>query len=187
MLRVAGLVWAHRHPRSRLRMKFNRDLYTPVVIGAFALMSLTGVLLFFHLDSPLNKAAHEWVSWALLAGVAGHVAANFSSLKRHLSGWRGRLVVGLFAGLLALSFAPVGGKSEPPFAPAVRTLARAPLASTAQLAGISEGEARQRLQAAGIAVAPGAATLEAAVGPQLRAQVRAINAVLGTNRRAPAS
>ena len=37
-------------------------------MGAFTLSAVTGVLMFFHLDSGLNKAAHEWLSWAMVGG-----------------------------------------------------------------------------------------------------------------------
>ena len=46
-----------------------RPWITPVVIGAFTLSAVTGVLMFFHLDSGLNKTAHEWLSWAMVIGV----------------------------------------------------------------------------------------------------------------------
>ena len=51
-------------------MSIKREWATPITIGAFLLSAVTGVLLFFHLDSGLNKLAHEWLSWVLLAAVA---------------------------------------------------------------------------------------------------------------------
>ncbi|EWS63204.1 hypothetical protein Y695_03563 [Hydrogenophaga sp. T4] len=39
-----------------------RPWITPLVMGSFALSAVTGVLMFFHLDTGLNKAAHE--CWA---------------------------------------------------------------------------------------------------------------------------
>ena len=55
-------------------MKLQRDWITPITMGAFGLLAVTGVLMFFHLDSGLNEAAHEWLSWVLLGGVALHAA-----------------------------------------------------------------------------------------------------------------
>ena len=50
-------------PRSQLAveaaMKLQRDWATPLTIGAFGLLAVTGVLMFFHPDSGLNKAVHE--------------------------------------------------------------------------------------------------------------------------------
>lgn len=36
-----------------------REWATPLTIGSFLLIAVTGVLMFFHLDSGLNKLAHE--------------------------------------------------------------------------------------------------------------------------------
>ena len=42
-------------------MKISREWATPLTIGAFGLMSVTGMLMFFHLDTGFNKLAHEWL------------------------------------------------------------------------------------------------------------------------------
>mgnify|MGYP006339522549 CR=1 FL=1 len=55
-------------------MKLQRDWITPITMGAFGLLAATGVLMFFHIDSGLNEAVHEWLSWVLLGGVALHAA-----------------------------------------------------------------------------------------------------------------
>ena len=56
---------------------------TPLTIGAFGLMATTGLLMFFHLDSGLNKTAHEWLGWAMILGVVAHVMLNWKAFKRH--------------------------------------------------------------------------------------------------------
>lgn len=160
-------------------MKVSRDWFTPLTTGAFVMLAVTGVLMFFHLDSGLNKLAHEWLSWLLLAAAAGHVAANFGALRRHLAGTRGRAIVGAFSLLLGLSFAPLGrGDAEPPFAAVVHALARAPLPVVAQVAGVPEPALRERLLAAGVEVGGSQDSIEAAVGPRLRPQVQALRAAL---------
>jgi 4-amino-4-deoxy-L-arabinose transferase-like glycosyltransferase len=160
-------------------MKLSRDWFTPLTTGAFVLLAVTGVLLFFHFDTGLNKLAHEWLSWVLLAAAAGHVATNFGALKRHLAGTRGRAIIGAFALLLGLSFMPLGrGEAEPPFAGVVHALARAPLPAVAQVVGVSEPVLRERLLAAGVQVEDSQGSIEAAVGPGLRPQVRALRAAV---------
>ena len=42
------------------------------------------VLVFFHLDSGLNKTAHEWLGWLLVAAVVAHASVNWVSLRRYL-------------------------------------------------------------------------------------------------------
>jgi hypothetical protein len=62
-----------------------REWATPLTAGTFLLMAVTGVLIFFHLDSGLNKAAHEWLGWAMIVGVAAHIVANLPAFKRYLT------------------------------------------------------------------------------------------------------
>ena len=66
-------------------MNVQRSWATPIAAGAFLLSAVTGVLIFFHVDSGLNKAAHEWLSWLLLGGVVLHVLANLGGFKRHFA------------------------------------------------------------------------------------------------------
>lgn len=133
-------------------MNIKRDWATPITIGAFLLSAVTGVLLFFHLDSGLNKFAHEWLSWVLLAGVALHVAGNFSGFKRHFGRGRGRALVGVFAALLLLSFIQVGGKRDGPaaFAAIQSALADAPASTLAQVAKVSPEQMLERMRSAGL-------------------------------------
>lgn len=159
-------------------MKLQRDWITPITMGAFGLLAVTGVLMFFHLDSGLNETAHQWLSWVLIAGVALHAAVNWGGVKRHLAGWRGRAALGLFALLLALSFVPLGGKGEPPFVPPLRALADAPLPVLAQVARTSPEELRVRLHRAGVVVRSDDDTVHALVGDDVRAQIRVLSQVV---------
>lgn len=158
----------------------HRPWITPLVIGAFFLSAVTGVLMFFHLDSGLNKTAHEWLSWAMLIGVGLHLTLNLPAFKRYLTQTTARVIMGGFAVVLALSFIPVGGEagSEPGFAPPVRALARAPIPVLAQVAGTSTDEMKNRLQAAGITVANDQQSVADLVGGDLRAQIGTMSKVL---------
>lgn len=163
-----------------MNLQNQRAWITPLVIGAFLLSAVTGTLMFFHLDSGLNKAAHEWLSWAMLIGVGLHLMLNLVPFKRYFRQTTGRWIMAGFAAVLALSFIPAGGtgKGEPPFAHPVHALARAPLPTLAQVAGLSTDALRARLGAAGIPVANDQQTLQDLVGPELRAQITALNRVL---------
>jgi hypothetical protein len=160
-------------------MKITRDWATPLTAGAFLLVAATGVLMFFHLDSGLNKEAHEWLSWALLAGVSLHVVSNVAAFKKHLAGRRGQAIVGVFALLLALSFIPLEEEEDKPFMAPVQALAATPISTLAQVAKASPEEVMQRLQKAGLK--PGSASQSVAdlTGQDARAQMRALNAALG--------
>ena len=128
-------------------MKMTREWITPITTGAFLLTAVTGVLLFFHADTGLNKAVHEWLSWIFLAGAVLHLIVNFTAFKKYLTQRRGQVLLGVFVLILALSFAPVGGHHDhkPPFVPPIEALARAPLTTLAQVARISPEQLRGRL------------------------------------------
>jgi Domain of unknown function (DUF4405) len=165
-----------------MNLSTQRPWITPVVIGAFSLSAVTGVLMFFHLDSGLNKTAHEWLSWVMVIGVGLHVLLNMPAFKRYLKQTTGRVVIGAFALVLALSFIPAGGSSgsEPGFAPPVRALARAPITVLAQVAGTSTDALKAKLQAQGLTITSDQQSVADLVGPDLRKQIGTITKVLPT-------
>lgn len=157
----------------------HRPWITPVVIGAFLLSAVTGVLMFFHLDSGLNKVAHEWLSWLMVLGVVLHGLVNLPVFKRYFTQTTGKLVIGAFASLLLLSFIPGGNAGgEPGFAPPVRALAQAPLSVLAEVAGTSTESVKSRLQSAGIAVTSDQQSVADLVGTDLRKQIGVMSKVL---------
>ena len=163
-----------------MNLNAHRPWITPVVIGAFLLSAVTGVLMFFHLDSGLNKTAHEWLSWAMVIGVTLHVLLNMPAFKRYFNQNTGRTIMGAFAIVLALSFIPAGGSggSEPGFAPPVRALAKAPITVLAQVAGTSTEDMKAKLQAAGLTVTSDQQSVADLVGGDLKAQIGAMTKVL---------
>ncbi|MBT9551435.1 MAG: DUF4405 domain-containing protein [Hydrogenophaga sp.] len=162
----------------------HRPWITPVVIGAFFLSAITGVLMFFHFDSGLNKTAHEWLSWAMVMGVALHVLLNMPAFKRYFKQTPGRVIMGLFAVVLALSFIPAGGSggNDPGFAPPVRALAKAPITVLAQVAGTSTEDMKAKLQAAGLTVTSDQQSVADLVGSDLKAQIGTMTQVLAQPR-----
>lgn len=159
-------------------MKVQRSWVTPITAGAFLLSGVTGILMFFHLDTNTGKFLHEWLGWVLLGGAALHVAANFAGFKSHLSTLRGQLLVGIFAVALLLSFIPLGGgQDEPPFMPPIRALSQAPLSTLAQVAQVTPEQLRDRLSKAGIQSTSEQQTLSELVGPDMRKQVHVMESV----------
>lgn len=161
-------------------MKITREWATPLTAGAFLLVATTGLLMFFELDSGLNKEAHEWLSWALLGGVMLHVVSNFTAFKRHLTGRRGQALVGVFAVVLALSFIPLEEEEgEKPFMAPVRALAGTPITTLAQVANTTPDEVMQRLQKAGLKPTAATQSVSDLAGKDPGDQMRALNAALG--------
>ncbi len=149
-----------------------RNLATPLTIGAFLVLAVTGVLMFFHLDSALNKTVHEWIGWVMLAGVGLHVAVNVGAFQRYLRMPGPRGLIAGFALVLGLSFVPLaGGGGEPPFVAPLRALAAAPLPVLAQVAGTTPQEIESRLRAAGVEPRDGADSVAALVGGDTRKQL----------------
>ncbi len=157
----------------------HRPWITPLVIGAFALSAVTGVLMFFHLDSGLNKLAHEWLSWAMLVAVGLHAALNLPAFKRYFGQQTALGVMGLFALLLALSFVSLpGGKKPPSWGAPIQALAQAPLPVLAQVLGQSPQQLQAQLAQSGLTVDSDQQSLQDLVGPELKAQVRMLNRLL---------
>jgi hypothetical protein len=134
-------------------MKISREWATPLTIGTFGLMAVTGILMFFHLDSGLNKTAHEWLGWLMVAGTAAHAAANWPGFKRYfLSSGMGRGILVVSVVVIAASFIRPGeqggGVSTP--ALAIQAVTSAPLTQLAPLTGRSADQLLADLVAAGI-------------------------------------
>lgn len=167
-------------------MTIRREWVTPVTAGAFLLSAVTGVLIFFHVDSGANKFVHEWLSWVLLAGAGLHAAVNFGALKRHLLTRRGQMLMGLFLVALAASFVPVGGRSEPPFVAPLQALARAPLATVAQVADMAPEQLLAELARAGVQAQSAQQSLADLVGTDRRRQAQVLGALFSTGSTARA-
>jgi hypothetical protein len=137
-------------------MTISREWSTPLTIGSFALMAVTGILMFFHWDTGLNKTAHEWLGWVMVIGVGLHAAANWWGFKRYfLGGTKGRIVLVVSAVVIAASFfSPLGSGGEggnlPPPIMALKVLTKAPLAQLAPLAGKSVEQLQADLAVAGM-------------------------------------
>ncbi len=159
-------------------MQVSREWATPLTIGAFLLMAVTGILMFFHLDTGLNKEAHEWLGWAMVVGVAAHVLANFAGFKRYFSRTAPLAIVGVFALLLAGSFFiqedEGGGNPVRKVMPAINN---APISALAPLAHRSPEDIVADLRAAGFTVASADQSIAVIVGPKRDDQSKAIGVI----------
>jgi len=132
-----------------------RTWATPVTLGAFALMSVTGVLMFFGVRGGLISEAHEWLSWVFLAGSAAHLVVNYRPLTLHLKSRWGRLSLAVAAVLLVVAVAPTGIQTGHKLHQAVeQAVVDAPLTTLATLAHISTQDLETRLKARGVAATP---------------------------------
>ena len=159
-------------------MKFSREWATPLTAGAFIVLAVTGLLMFFHLDRGLNHLAHEWIGWLLVIGVFCHVTANFLGFKKHISGGLGKAVIVAFLLVLTLSFIQPEERKRPPgWAQPVKALAFMPLKELAVVAKMSVEEVRERLTEDGLNPTSDEQSIKDLVGHNLRRQVGALNAI----------
>jgi len=156
-----------------------RKWITPLVIGAFTLSAVTGVLMFFHWDIAWNKKAHEWLSWALVIGVVLHVLTSLPMFKKYFSMPVSRAVMGVFAVVLIASFvAPKPASDGPSYAIPIRALATTPLSGLAVVSQLTPEALRERLHGLGHSVSSDQQTIQDLVGPELKAQVRLLRSVM---------
>lgn len=140
---------------------------TPLVAGAFLLMATTGILMFFHLDSGLNKEAHEWLGWAFIIGAGFHILSNFSGFKKKMTKPLSLKIVGVFMALLLLSFIPLeedGGSGKMVARASMDGLMNAPISVVAQVVEKSPEELITILKANGIEAANAETSLLNAAG-----------------------
>ena len=163
-------------------MKISREWATPLTIGVFGLMAVTGGLMFFHLDTRLNKLAHEWLGWAMIAFAIFHVLANWTAFKRYFACSNlARGLVGAFVVVLGLSFVnPTGAQKQgsPPTL-ALRAVMNAPLATVAPVSGKPVEQLLADLAKAGIVLPHAQATLDSVVNGDRGREGKAMRAIFG--------
>ncbi|MBR0663927.1 hypothetical protein GXW71_06105 [Roseomonas hellenica] len=128
-----------------------RTWATSLTIGAFLLMSATGVLMFFGYDRGLTAVVHQWFSWFFLMGAGGHIAANIRPFKNHLRSRWGQVSVAVFMVVLAASLFSWGRITGPQLErPIKQALVDAPLSALAGVIRADPDALLLRLRARGI-------------------------------------
>lgn len=148
-----------------------RKYATPLTIGSFALMAVTGVLMFFHLDTGLNKVAHEWLGWAMVAAVALHVILNWRAFTLYFKRPLAMGLIGVFVLALGLSFLPLADQQKggrPEFGVA-QMVVNAPVSSLAPLLGMDTDGVIAKLAAQGVSATPDQTLSDLAGGETVKA------------------
>jgi hypothetical protein len=147
------------------RMMNARTWITPLTLGSFLLVGVTGVLMFFNVKSGLVTVTHEWLSLTFVAGAALHIWLNWKAILATLRRGRSRLIVGAFAMLLALALLSIGHEQPAPHrqGEAMRqvttVLLNTPISTLAVLTDCSTEEVRHRLGEQGIRTSSDTVTL----------------------------
>jgi len=74
-----------------MKSLFHKSVLSPFVGVGFVVISVTGILLFFHVKNGPIMTLHEWVGWAFVAAGLIHVLLNLRPLFSYLSLRRGML------------------------------------------------------------------------------------------------
>lgn len=141
-----------------------RSWATPITVGAFFISTVTGIVLFFHLDLGLAKPAHEWLSWFLVLGVGLHLVINWRAFLNYFKKRIPVAIMGAFAIVTVLSLLPLtegeGNSSRETFKKTLRLAENAEISTLAELTGNTADELVAKLQSAGLQVEGATATLK---------------------------
>lgn len=169
-------------------MKKLRAWVTPITIGSFLLVGVTGLLMFFKVRGSLIVVAHEWLSPVLVIVSCLHIWLNWGAVRASLSRARGIIIVGLFGALLAFAIAPSdeaeeqvrehGHGQERIGRKAAEVLLQARLSTVAELTGHAPRQLRDRLGRCGIRVTSDEISLGDAADQSHVSPVCALDAVL---------
>lgn len=117
-------------------MKNLRKFATPLTIGTFLIISITGILMFFHASTGLNKVVHEWVGLIMVIAVILHIVLNWRAMTGYFKRPVALTLVGASVVILGLSFMSLGSGEEGAGRPdmvAVQLVTSAPLEELAML------------------------------------------------------
>lgn len=67
-------------------MKIRQSFATTPVIGTFAVIAISGILLFLHIKNKPLELIHTYIGLAFVLFAVLHMAANFGGLKRYFRG-----------------------------------------------------------------------------------------------------
>ncbi len=132
-------------------MKSLRKWATPLTIGSSLIVTITGLMLFFHFAPGLTRPAHEWIGWIMAFAVLAHLVVNYRAFLLHFKRPVGLGIMGISALVMLLSFmdlAPAGAGSPVPLV--MGAIGKAEVATVIALSGHDRAEGLRLLNAAGI-------------------------------------
>ena len=129
-----------------------RTWSTPLIMGSALVVAISGVMLFYHLQSGLVKSMHEWLGLLFVAAIVLHVLNHWMPVSRYL---KNRQALGIIAVVVitAAGWIITNGTTEEN--PAKRLFAKAQQAPLSAIAGLQSEPVEHivgRLQMAGITV-----------------------------------
>lgn len=161
-------------------MKHLRAYATPLTIGTFLIMGATGILLFFHTNTTLNKVVHEYVGLVMVAAVILHVVLNWRAFQTYFKRPVALTLMGASAVMLAASFVSLGeetGGTRPDMA-VLQMVSSASLTDLAPIMGTDAAHLVARLAEQGVTATPDQTLIDLSNG-DMRGAITLLSAVKG--------
>ena len=161
-------------------MKHLRAYATPLTIGTFLIMGATGILLFFHTNTTLNKVVHEYVGLVMVAAVILHVVLNWRAFQTYFKRPVALTLMGASAVMLAASFVSLGeetGGTRPDLA-VLQMVSSASLTDLAPIMGTDAADLVARLAEQGVTATPDQTLIDLSNG-DMRGAITLLSAVKG--------
>lgn len=124
---------------------------TTPVIALFLIVSVTGMLLFFHLGGGSSKVIHEWLGIAFIVFGLLHALANWKPFAKYFGGMKG-IAIAVMILIPAGFMVATPSSTQPPVKAVFMKVMKAPLSNVAALSGLSAEELATQLQAKGYQV-----------------------------------
>lgn len=126
---------------------------TQLVVPLSIIVSITGLMMFFHIAQDSIEGAHEWLGIAFMVAIGLHMARNFKPMLNVIKTNRAKAFIAIAIIVLgAFVFTPKS-KGENPFKQTTTLLMSAKISDAAPVFGLSNEEMTKRLSAvAGTAV-----------------------------------
>ena len=161
---------------------------TPLIIGSFLIMAVSGVAMFFHVEIGAMKGVHEWAGLVMAAAGVAHVVLNWRAFTLYFKRPIANAIMAAGAVVLGLSAAISGeGASGNPVVAVMGAMGNARLEQLASLTGEEPGALAARLQAGGYAVTGPDETVGALAEGDRGKQGAILSAIFSTQQGAVAT
>jgi hypothetical protein len=138
-----------------------KNFSTTPTIALFLIISVTGVFLLLHVDSPNLKAIHEWLGLIFVVCGILHAIANWKPMKRYLGGMRAAVIGLMLISVVTYSVvAAPTDKAGNPIKSVINQVMKAPISTIAILYGQKADTLVEQLQDKGYTIAGVDNTLE---------------------------
>jgi hypothetical protein len=161
---------------------------TPATIGTFAVTAITGLFMFFHLQTGWMKTAHEWVGWLAVAAAVFHTLVHWRAFKMHFANKLGLSVIMVFLAAGILSAIPSSGKRPGnPARQVITAIEQASINAVSPVTGHTPEILTEQLKAAGIVVQEPDQTIRQIAQQNHRSSVEILGIIFDEPSRAATS